>query len=329
MPGLSSPTMPSDDAMTPLERLLNLVGLLLETRRPLTFEEIRETLEAYQGENVDSAKRKFERDKDVLREYGVPLAMRGTDEWDVEQGYLIPKDEYYLPEIAFTPEEITALFLAAQGGTDQTAAAQGVRKLLYGADGGVLIGMSGGPLVAGPDARSERVLAAAAAADGHRRVRFGYRTVQGSGSEREVDAFAVVYRGGHWYLVGHDRERDDVRAFRLSRCTSDLVEVGEGATPPEGFDADDHVSAGPWSASAEVTAVVAFTPEAAVLAQAQFAGARREGTRDDGRHLLALPSSDDDLLASLLLQYGPDAEVVSPAALRDEVIVRLEKVRDA
>jgi hypothetical protein len=37
--------MPDDDTTEPLERLLNLVGLLLETPTPLTFEQIRETLE--------------------------------------------------------------------------------------------------------------------------------------------------------------------------------------------------------------------------------------------------------------------------------------------
>ena len=89
--------------MEPLERLLNLVGLLLETEHPMTFEEIRRTLPAYGGDNLDSAKRKFERDKDILREYGVPLEMAATDVWDVEQGYTIPKDRYYVPEIAFTP----------------------------------------------------------------------------------------------------------------------------------------------------------------------------------------------------------------------------------
>ena len=92
--------------MEPLERLLNLVGLLLETRIPLTFEQIRETLEPYGQENVDSAKRMFERDKDILREYGVPLELVDTDVWGAEQGYLIPKDAYYLAEIAFTPEEL-------------------------------------------------------------------------------------------------------------------------------------------------------------------------------------------------------------------------------
>ena len=141
---LSSRTMPGPDTMEPLERLLNLVGLLLETPTPLTFDQIRETLDAYQGDNLDSIKRKFERDKDMLRAYGVPLEMTGTDAWDVEQGYIIRKDRYYLPDIAFTPEEITALYLAAQSGSATADAVTGVRKLLYGAEGGILTGSGGG-----------------------------------------------------------------------------------------------------------------------------------------------------------------------------------------
>ena len=248
MPRLSSRTMVSDDAMEPLERLLNLVGLLLASPTPLTFDQIRETLEAYQGDNIESVKRKFERDKDSLRAYGVPLEMTGTDVWDVEMGYTIPKDRYYLPEISFTPEEVTALYLAAQGGSEATEVAQGVRKLLYGAEGGLLTGSAGGPLAAESDTDQTRLMAAAGAASDRRRVRFGYRTATGSAGDREVDAFGVVFRGGHWYLVGHDRGRDDIRAFRLSRVTDALVDVGEGSAPPDGFRAIDHVEAGPWNA---------------------------------------------------------------------------------
>ena len=153
--------------MEPLERLLNLVGLLLETRVPLTCEQIRDTLEPYRQENVDSAKRMFERDKDVLREYGVPLRLVDVDAWGTEQGYLIPKDEYYLPEIAFTDEELGALLVAAQGIRDDTPATnQAVRKLLYGADGGVLRGLAGGPLASGSDARGALVMSAVEAAQG-------------------------------------------------------------------------------------------------------------------------------------------------------------------
>ena len=115
--------------MEPLERLLNLVGMLLETQTPLTFEQIRAALEPYRHQNPDSAKRMFERDKDVLREYGVPLELVDLDAWGGEQGYVIPKDRYYLPDISFTPEELGALLVAAQNGGQDPAAEQGMRSL--------------------------------------------------------------------------------------------------------------------------------------------------------------------------------------------------------
>jgi proteasome accessory factor B len=59
--------------MHPLERLINLVALLLESRRPLTFDEIRDIMPAYQQEDHASAKRMFERDKDTLRDAGIPI----------------------------------------------------------------------------------------------------------------------------------------------------------------------------------------------------------------------------------------------------------------
>lgn len=312
--------------MEPLERLLNLVGLLLETPTPLTFEQIRETLDAYRADNVDSAKRMFERDKDQLREFGIPLQLVDTDVWGTEQGYIIPKDEYYLPEIAFTPEELGALLVAAQRGGENSPAEQAARKLLYGADGGVLAGLAGGPLASGSDARSALVIDCADAAQRHRRVRFGYRTSHGRGGEREVDAYAMVFRGGHWYLVGHDADRDDVRAFRLSRFTSDVDDLGEGGRPPEGFRAADHIEAGPWAAAAEDRSEITFSPEVAWWATGSFAGARQIGVDDDGWVVMEVPMAEPGLLASLLLQFGPDAVVRSPASLREEIVRRLEAV---
>src|SRR5262245_46261446 len=99
--------------MHPLERLINLVALLLDSTRPLTFDQIREVMPAYQQADVSSAKRMFERDKDILREVGIPIELVATDVWDVEQGYRIPREQYYLPEVTFTPEEVWALFVAA------------------------------------------------------------------------------------------------------------------------------------------------------------------------------------------------------------------------
>ena len=299
---LSSRTMPGPDTMEPLERLLNLVGLLLETPTPLTFDQIRETLDAYQGDNLDSIKRKFERDKDMLRAYGVPLEMTGTDAWDVEQGYIIRKDRYYLPAVT------------------------GVRKLLYGAEGGILTGSGGGPLAMESDTDQDRLMAAAGAASDRHAVRFGYRTAQGAVSERTVDAFGVVFRTGRWYLVGHDRERDAVRAFRLSRVISELTDAGPGIDPPEGFVAIDHIDAAPRDATDLPVARVAFTSEAAVLAEGNIAGASRERVREDGWVVLRLPATDPDTLGPLVLGYGPEAEVLEPPTLRADVIGRLEAV---
>ena len=314
--------------MEPLERLLNLVGLLLETRTPLTFEQIRETLEPYGQENVDSAKRMFERDKDVLREYGVPLELVDVDAWGSEQGYLIPKDRYYLPEIAFEPDELGALYVAAKsGGDDTTIAESAVRKLLYGVDGGVLAGSSGGPLASGSDARSPVLVAAADAAQRRRRIRFEYRTAAGLASERDVDAFAVVYRGGHWYLVGFDRERDDERAFRLSRVTSDVTDVGEGREPPEGFRAAASVQPGPWTPGGEDRATIAFAPEVAWWATTGQPEAETSPPDDDGWVTASVPVADEGVLADWVLQFGPDAVVLEPASLRDRVVRRLEAVR--
>ncbi|HEX7247697.1 MAG TPA: WYL domain-containing protein [Actinomycetota bacterium] len=316
--------MTAEDRMEPLERLLNLVALLLETPTPLTYEQIRDTIHAYQGDNVDSAKRMFERDKDQLRGFGIPLRLVDTDVWGTEQGYQIPKDEYYLPEIEFSPEELGALLVAAQSGGENTQAEQAARKLLYGADGGVLAGLAGGPLASGSDANGDLLIECADAAQRRRRVRFGYRTSHGQTADREIDAYAMVFRGGHWYLVGHDTERDDVRAFRLSRFIGELHDLGEGRQPPDGFRGADHVQGGPWTSSAEEHARIAFSPDVAWWAIGSFAGATRVDVEPDGWVLADVPMTAPGPMASVVLQFGPEAVVREPEALRRAVIDRLE-----
>jgi len=318
--------MAGQDGMEPLERLLNLVGLLLETEHPLTFEQISDTLDAYRAQNTDTAKRMFERDKDILREYGVPLELRDLDAWGGEQGYIIPKDLYYLPEIAFTPEELGSLLVAAQGSGGGTPVEEAAQKLLYGADGGTLAGLGGGPLAAGSDARGSLLLATAQAAQDRRRVRFGYRTSEGKTSERDIDAFAVVFGRGHWYLVGHDRVRDDIRAFRLSRFIDDLVDAGPGIAPAEGFSAADHVDRGPWVPGGEELAAVAFAPNVAWAAANSLRGASTRGTRDDGWVVVEIPMADEHEMGGWILGFGADAEVLAPDNLRSGVVARLEAV---
>jgi predicted DNA-binding transcriptional regulator YafY len=310
--------------MHPLERLVNLVALLLESRTPLTFDQIREKLrEGYGHEDVASAKRMFERDKDVLRDIGVPIEVVATDAWEVEQGYTIDKDRYYLPDIAFTPEEISALFVAVRSAGD-VSAEDAVRKLLSGTEEGILAG-PGSPALGGERDPNLSRAAEAVAAGG--RVRFSYRTSRGERSERSVDAFGLVVRGGHWYLVGLDRDRGEIRSFRLSRVSGELEPAGEGSEPPEGFRAADHVQAGPWGpGEPRVTGTVAFSPDVGWWATKGVPGAEGLGTRQDGWVEVRIPWQPGEGLASWVLSFGPDAEAVEPPELRAEVQERLEAV---
>src|SRR3954452_13223276 len=102
--------MPSSEK---LERLLNLTAALLETARPLSAAEIAKRVYGY-PEEKSAFRRTFERDKDDLREMGIPLVLteiEGTD--PPETGYRIPKDQYYLRDPGLEPDELAALQLAA------------------------------------------------------------------------------------------------------------------------------------------------------------------------------------------------------------------------
>lgn len=309
-----------------LERLVNLVALLLDARAPLTFDDIRERMaEAYEQDEVESAKRMFERDKDILRDIGVPIEVVPTDVWESQVGYVIPKDRYYLPEISFAPEEISALFVAAHSGRADRSAEDAVRKLLSGSEGGILAGVAGVPLSPEGETPEARLTACAEAVAGRRSVRFSYRTARGETSDRYVDAYGLVVRGGHWYLVGRDRDRDDVRAFRLSRLSSDVDDVGEGSDPPEGFRAADHVQVGPWGpGEPHERARVAFSPGVAWWATNGVLGAEVDLTREDRWVEVLVPTGPGEGLASWVLSFGPDAEALEPPELRAEIVRRLE-----
>jgi proteasome accessory factor B len=313
--------------MHPLERLLNLVILLLDSPRPLTFAQIREKLPAYAQGDQATAKRMFERDKDVLRDLGVPVELIPTDVWEVEEGYTIPKDRYYLPEIAFSPQELSALYVAALAVGSDDDAEQAVLKLRVGVEEGVVPSAPARALAVSPGVSPARLGQVLDAALRRRSIRFGYRPVSGDPGERHVDPYALVSRAGQWYLVGLDRTRDALRSFRLSRMLSDPADEGPGSDPPDGFDARAQLRLGPWGPGEPQERVrVAFSPSVAWWAVRALPGAPDVRSRKDGWSEVEIPASETDQLLSFLLSFGPDAQVLAPRRLRDEVVRRLEAV---
>ncbi|MEX0833856.1 MAG: WYL domain-containing protein [Actinomycetota bacterium] len=312
--------------MHPLERMINLVALLLESRFPIPFERIREELPAYSQKDLAASKRMFERDKEILRDLGIPIELEPTDGWGDDEGYTIPKDAYYLPEISFTPEEISALFVAASSPGKDTEAEQALRKLAAGAEEGNPRDAS--PLLASEAGAADALTDVAAAIGNGKSIRFDYRAASGEVSVRSVDAYALVHRAGQWYVVGMDRDRGEIRSFRLSRMASSITEGEQGAPAPEGFEARSHVAPGPWAGATKAgVARLAFSPRVAWWATRGIAGVQVAETREDGWIEVELPLAGDSASVSWIASFGPDAIVLSPEDLEQAVVTHLRESR--
>ncbi|MEV4437577.1 YafY family protein [Streptomyces sp. NPDC049577] len=72
----------------------------------------------------------------------------------------------------------------------------------------------------------------ASAATGQERLRFAYRTGDGTETKRLVEPHRLVSTGRRWYLVAYDLDRDDWRTFRVDRV-SDPFATGARFTPRE------------------------------------------------------------------------------------------------
>jgi proteasome accessory factor B len=162
---------------------------------------------------------------------------------------------------------------------------------------------------------------------GRRRIRFRYKPVQGRAGLRRVDPYALLFRRGIWYAVGRDADRGDIRSYRLSRIRSEVDDAGEASAPPEGFEASQHLGAGPLgddAARATDTARIAFADKVGWLVVATTSGAVLAKSRPNGWIEVDVPTDDPEGLAPWVLSFGPDAQALSPRSLRDEVVRRLE-----
>ena len=307
------------------ERLLNLVICLLATRRFLTVQEVRDAVPGYEQGSEESFRRMFERDKDELRELGIPLET-GTNSaaHDDELGYRIARREYELPEIVLEPDEAAALGLAAR--LWQSAP-------LAGATGSALLKLqaAGVEPVPAPAALEPRVAASEPAFEGcleavrdGRTVRFVYRASGASApQERSVEPWGVVSWRGRWYLVGHDRDRGAERVFRLSRIVGPVTPVGPpgAVVPPEGVDL--RAMAGRMAVDEpRGTARVSLRPGAGWELRREATGASGDPDRE-GWTVVDVGFSDPERFADRVTGYGADAVVLSPPEARAAVVRRL------
>ncbi|MEN9643402.1 MAG: putative proteasome accessory factor [Actinomycetota bacterium] len=299
-----------------LERITNLVALLLETRSPLTLEQIANELRGQYPAGDAALRGAFERDKAMLREIGVPIdseVLAGSDAG--KTAYRIDRRRYELAELELADDERRALQMAV-------AAARlsdgnfGLLKL--GADGN-----ASSTVVANvPDDAALPVLREAAAQ--HAEVGFGYR-----GRARTLQPYAVLLRDGTWYVIGHDLEHVSVRTYRVDRIEGDVTIGDAGAFErPADFDVravfpSDPKLLGDEPASRAVVRVDA--PRANWVVGAMGEGAVQR-TYADGSVEVEVPCANLDAFRSWLFGLGAHAEVVAPPEVRAAVVAWLREM---
>jgi proteasome accessory factor B len=312
------------------ERLLNLVVCLLATRRYLTAEQIRRAVPGY-PDSDEAFKRMFERDKEELRELGVPLEV-GSDQQGgtgEEIGYRIPPQAYELPDIHLTPDEAAVLGLAARVWQRASMADAASGALLKLRAAGVDTDAADATTAMGIEPRVDTGDPAfpalwEAVRDG-RPVAFDYQGVgRTSVSRRHLEPWGVVSRRGRWYVVGHDRDRGQTRVFRLSRITGEVAADGPdgSVTVPDGvdvrriaFDWGDPVTE-PRPATVRLRA-------GAAQGLRRWAGDMRpvgDGVWDEA----TLTFRDADRFAPYLVRFADDVVVLDPPDLREAVIQQLK-----
>ncbi len=324
-------------ATSKVERLVNLVIALLSTRGYITAEKIRSSVAGYSDSpNAESFSRMFERDKNELRDLGIPLEVGKVSGLDPIEGYRINRDAYALPPVELTPDEAAAVAVAIRLWESP--------ELITATQGALLKLRAAGVDVDPPDTEAPVAIASAAAGvpglrgsedvlsillsaiDSRRAVQFPHRPSRAEPyTTRTVEPWGVVTERGRWYLVGHDRDRDATRTFRLSRIGADVTPIGPtgAVTMPAGVDLRKIVAKAITEAPTGALATV-------WLADGRATALRRSGRPVGARHLagrdgevIELDIRSVDGLARDIAGYGADAIVLEPELLRDDVLARL------
>jgi proteasome accessory factor B len=341
------------------KRLLDLVMILLRARTPVPYREIRESFPGYQTVNVEAGLRAFERDKADLLELGVPIRYITPDEDDSleDGGYVIDLKRFKMPEVRLTPDEISALVLAASvahampGGTYPKIVDLALKKLAFDlpelpdtptvfprpdAPAPVLVHFPDRPHPAAA-ANAERpelgeIYATLESATRLRkRVTLTYQAA-GSGmvSKRDLDPYALVYREGAWLAVGWCHLRKEVRSFRIDRM-HEAVQAPKPKSPdferPADFDVKAYAQRSPWTFSTDPPEEVqlALSPEAAEVGNEDF-GPTAVKRHDGERTLITFDCSNLEFATTRILAAKGAIRILRGDRLRAKIADELAAI---
>jgi predicted DNA-binding transcriptional regulator YafY len=302
------------------ERIVRLHRLLKHNRTGVSLERLMEEIEA--------SRATVYRDIAFLRDaLGAPI------ETDVESHrfkYVIDPDQVFeLPGLWLSPEEVYALLVARQA---LTAQSEGALAEALGDLGPRLKGLVGDRV---DHLGRIRVLRQASrklddatfrtvtgAVLERKRLTFSYRARStGEGSVRTTSPQRLTHYRDNWYLDAWDHDKRGLRSFALDRmAAAQMLEATADDWPEAELDAHFASSYGIFSGPARAWATIRFSAHAARwVADERWHSQQKGRFLPDGRFELQLPFGNARELLMDVLRYGPDAEVLAPVSLREEM----------
>ncbi len=314
--------------MDKLERLYALHDLFDGRRRAIPLAEIMERLEC----SPATAKRAIRELRTLINAPLIFDATLGGYRYAPEDG----GPRFELPGLWFRAEELAALvtlrevLARLEPGLLNEALAPLARRLDE-----ILARRSLGLTEA---ARRVRVISQHARAPGasfapvaravlsRRMLAFRYtRRTDGQAAGRRVSPQRLTRYRGCWYLDAWCHDREALRSFALERIAGARVLEDRALNRPEAeLDAHFADAYGIFAGRATETAILRVVPHRARWIADEIWHPRQSGIfRDDGSYELRVPYGRPDELIQDILRLGPDAEVLAPPALREEVAKRL------
>ncbi|MHB1234363.1 MAG: helix-turn-helix transcriptional regulator [Microbacteriaceae bacterium] len=323
--------MPANPSSVPVEeRLFSLVLALLATETGLTKNEILSTVQGYRqrfspgGDNAN-LDRLFERDKDDIRELGVPLE---TIEAPGQSGnnhalrYRIVRGSYELPsDLVFSSEETALLGLAAMVWREGSMSEQSRRAMLKLRS----LDVAAAEPVLGylPNARVRDASFEPLTRALERKaiVRFSYlKPGDAHATERTVAPLAVVQHQGRWHLFAYEPGTGRTKTFLLRRIVSAVtVTAGKaGDRPADQAERALEELERVWQENAAELEVLPGSDADSRLR-------KRRGAAVSASGVLVLNYTDLNVLADELAGFGPEVMVLTPPELRSAVLRRLQE----
>ncbi len=323
-----------------LIRQLSLISFLMAERRPLTAAEIRSDVEGYSVMNEDAFARRFYADRSELADLGIVLAVEKPVDGLVEQEtYSLPTQNFHLPPIEFTDEELAALQTALQLLDGEFAYAEPLRLALQQIAWGhpspltapeqhtVALGITG---AAGGHEISQRLTKIETAIFRRKTIVFDYYTIERDAlGTRRVDPYQLIYQGGQFYLVGRSHERDAIRVFRLSRMrgkVSYATKAEHDFQRPREFDPRAYADRIKWQFGDPAgTAEVWIAERIAWQIERHFGRYGEMRDSEHGRVFVTSYASSRQLIA-WVLGLGENARIVGPPELEAELAERVRLI---